>query len=83
MKKTKEIKVVLHKVGQHTYRLHNDMFSIENAPEIIEGKLIIEIPEKKIEITESQFDEAMKRADLSSCLVSDCDKHSLKKELGF
>jgi hypothetical protein len=52
--------------------------------EMYRAKLIIEIPEKKIEITESEFDEAC----LSAGEYEDYDRRyvyidKLKKELGF
>lgn len=49
--------------------------------ELYKAKLIIEIPEQKIEITESQFDEAF----LNSLFRNnDCvDLMNLKKKLGF
>jgi len=48
--------------------------------EIYKAKLIIELPEKKIEITESEFDAAYSRA-LSS--YTRFPKEAIKKQLGF
>jgi len=48
------------------------------------GKIIIELPEKKIEITESQFDETWARH--ISChegMTNNSYRESFKNELGF
>ena len=52
---------------------------LEKHDIIIKGKLMFEIPEKKIEITESEFDKAINKYK-SDCSYGFC---SMKKELGF
>jgi len=49
-----------------------------HSKELLKAKLIIELQEKKIEITESQFDEACKKSFNSVAVIQ-----TLKEELGF
>jgi len=78
--KTKEIDVwVLKECVRHTYN-SGSWNTKESLDFNVKAKLIIEIPEKKIEITESEFDEAV-----TAVIIRDgyyCTK-TLKKELGF
>ena len=65
--KTKEIEVW----GYEGSLLIHDKFpsNFNDMPNVYKAKLIIELPERKVEITESEFDEAVKDYDLHNpCL---------------
>lgn len=86
MTKTKAIDVwVSHKFENKntdlaTIILHNG----SNVEDFYKAKLIIEIPEKKIEITESQFYKAIEQVNTRNSHKSIyCDVSDLASELGF
>lgn len=83
--KTKEIDVVIYKEDGGDYDLTSYIGRSklnEYGVNSFKAKLIIELPEKKIEITESQFDEAWSK--ISRVFVDDSlTAQDLKKELGF
>jgi hypothetical protein len=58
-------------------KFSSDQYSIGGVP-CVKAKLIIELPERKVEITESQFDEAWLKA---VGTTYDRDRIDLKKEL--
>ena len=77
--KTKEIDVWICSDFLNGHEEIFDSISEKKIDEFnIKAKLIIEIPEKKIEITESEFDEAYANAGFSNNLYD-----NFKKELGF
>jgi hypothetical protein len=82
--KTKEIEVwvndnfIEYKVGIGDVVRDIGFEQFINGNKATKAKLIIEIPEKKIEITESEFDEAVGNVGLGSNMTK-----YLKKELGF
>ena len=82
MIRTKEIDVYVH---QGFLDKGWDCMSVmerSTPPEFtLKAKLLIEIPEKKITITESQFDAAISRA--SGMAVNYNYVNDIKKELGF
>lgn len=83
--KTKEINVWVNKYFYQNYTsCHNDSANIQMRQDElynIKAKLVVEIPEKKIEITESELDEVLDDF-LDNC--GDLFKLKLiKKKLGF
>lgn len=80
--KTKEIDVwvcknTFNKSNSHLW-VYKNFYKAPEGIQYLKAKLIIEIPEKKVTITESEFDDALK-----NCFIGDNNSRYLKKELGF
>ena len=80
--RTKEVEVKLHKVytdGRNEFDLVHYV-KADSDEEYLNAKLIIELPENKIEITESEIDSALRLNGYGSDSIL---TKTLKQQLGF
>lgn len=83
--KTKEIEVYVHEGFENwdddSCLIHSNVYNKKHTNYTVKAKLIIEIPEKKIEITESDFERIVKEY----AVIDDGSNvwRDLKKDLGF
>lgn len=82
--KTKEIKVYVHKdyIMNTSATMYFDLKDIRYTRNYIEAKLTIEIPDKSVTITESEFDKVSSRI-IGNSSYSELVIKQFKEAIGF